>query len=237
MLRSRWTKVLIWLLCLAPLGWMVARALGFDGGQMIIAFKGHGLVFNGGIEDALGNLTANPLEYITHFTGDWTIRLIVITLAVTPLRKLLHLPDFIRFRRLIGLFAFFYGCLHFSTWLFLDKLFDPAGMLQGMLKDVVKRPFITAGFSALLAMLPLAITSTTGWIRRLGGKRWQKLHRLVYFSAIAGVVHYYWLVKSDIRLPVMYGAMVAVLLAYRIGAWLIGRSARPARKRAVPAVT
>jgi sulfoxide reductase heme-binding subunit YedZ len=237
MLRNRWTKVLVFLACLAPLGWMVARALGFGGGQMIIAFKGHSLVFNGGIEDALGNLTVNPLEYVTHFTGDWTIRLIVTTLAVTPLRKLLHLPDLIRFRRMIGLFAFFYGCLHFSTWLFLDKLFDPAGMLQGMLKDVVKRPFITAGFSALLAMLPLAITSTTGWIRRLGGKRWQKLHRLVYFSAIAGVVHYYWLVKSDIRLPLMYGAMVAVLLAYRIGAWLISRNAKPAPKRAVPAVT
>ncbi|HEV3197132.1 MAG TPA: protein-methionine-sulfoxide reductase heme-binding subunit MsrQ [Bryobacteraceae bacterium] len=237
MLRSRWTKALIWLLCMAPLGWMVARALGFGGGQMIIALKGGRLVFDGGIEDALGNLTANPLEYVTHFTGDWTIRMIVITLGVTPLRKLLHLPDLIRFRRMIGLFAFFYGCLHFSTWLFLDKLFDPAGMLQGMLKDVVKRPFITAGFAALLAMLPLAITSTTGWIRRLGGKRWQRLHRLVYFSGIAGVVHYYWLVKSDIRLPLMYGAMVAVLLAYRIGAWLIGRAARPARKRAVPAVT
>jgi sulfoxide reductase heme-binding subunit YedZ len=110
-------------------------------------------------------------------------------------------------------------------------------MLQGMLKDVVKRPFITAGSAALLAMLPLAITSTTGWIRRLGGKRWQRLHRLVYFSGIAAVVHYYWLVKSDVRLPLMYGAMVAVLLAYRMGAWLISRSAKPAQKRTVPAVT
>jgi len=232
MLRSRWTKILVFLLGLVPLGWMIARALGFMGGQMIVAFQGHKLTFNGGIEDALGNLTANPLEYITHFTGDWTIRMIVITLVVTPLRKLLRLPDLIRFRRMIGLFAFFYGCLHFLTWLLLDKLFDPLGMWQGMLKDFVKRPFITAGITSLLSMLPLAITSTTGWIRRLGGKRWQKLHRLVYLAGIAGVVHYYWLVKSDIRLPLMYGAMVAVLLAYRLGAWLISRRAKPAKKRA-----
>ena len=115
------------------------------------------------------DLIANPLEYITHFTGDWTIRFLVITLAVTPLRKLLRLPDLIRFRRMLGLFAFFYGCLHFLTWLWLDKLFD----LHEMLKDVAKRPFITAGFTALLCMLPLAITSTAGWIRRLGGKRWR----------------------------------------------------------------
>jgi sulfoxide reductase heme-binding subunit YedZ len=238
MLRSRWTKVLAFLLCLAPLGWMVARALGFTGGQAILTFRGIRPVFNGGIDEALGNLTANPLEYITHFTGDWTIRMIVITLAVTPLRKLLHLPDLIRFRRMIGVFAFFYGSLHFLTWLLLDKLFDPLGIWQGMLKDFVKRPFITAGILALLTMLPLAVTSTTGWIRRMGGKRWQKLHRLVYFSAIAGVVHYYWLVKSDIRLPLMYGAMVAVLLLYRLGVWLVSRSAKkPAGKRAVPVTT
>src|SRR5450432_1128026 len=159
--------------------------------------------------------------------------MVVVTLAVTPLRKLLHLPDLIRFRRMIGLFAFFYGLLHFMSWLWLDKLFN----FSEMLKDVAKRPFITAGFAALLAMLPLAITSTTGWIRRLGGKRWQKLHRLIYFTGIAGVVHYYWLVKSDIRLPLLYGGLVAILLAYRIGAWLIGRSAKLARKRVVPATT
>ncbi|HLK62127.1 MAG TPA: protein-methionine-sulfoxide reductase heme-binding subunit MsrQ [Bryobacteraceae bacterium] len=237
MLRSRWTKVFVFLLCLAPLGWMIARALGFLGGQLILSLQGHRVIFNGGIEDALGNLTANPLEYITHYTGDWTIRMLVIGLTVTPLRKLLHLPDLIRFRRMIGLFAFFYGCMHFLTWLLLDKLFDPLGIWQGMLKDVVKRPFITAGMVALLAMLPLAITSTKGWIRRLGGKRWQMLHRLVYLSGIAGVVHYYWLVKSDIRLPLMYGAMVAVLLVYRFGAWLVSRNAKSAQRRPVPAVT
>src|SRR5450631_103733 len=182
MLRSRWTKVLIFGVCLAPLGWILARALGFAGGQMIITVKGAHLVFNGGIEDALGNLTANPLEYVTHFTGDWTIRFIVFTLAVTPLRKLLHLPDLIRFRKMIGLYAFFYGTLHFTTYIWLDKFFD----VPEMFRDVAKRRFITAGFTAFVLMIPLAVTSTTGWIRRMGGKRWQLLHRLVYFSGIAG---------------------------------------------------
>ena len=114
---------------------------------------------------------------------------------------------------MIGLFAFFYGCLHFLTYLWFDKLFD----LHEIWKDVAKRPFITAGFTAFVLMVPLALTSTKGWIRRLGGKRWQRLHRLIYVTAIAGVVHYYWLVKSDIRLPVLYGALVAVLLLYRAG--------------------
>jgi sulfoxide reductase heme-binding subunit YedZ len=208
MLRNRWTKVLIFLICAAPACWLAWRFYKED-------------------------LTVNPLEYITHFTGDWTIRMVVVTLAVTPLRKLLHLPDLIRFRRLIGLFAFFYGLLHFTSWLWLDKLFN----VSEMLKDVAKRPFITAGFAALLAMLPLAITSTTGWIRRLGGKRWQLLHRLVYFTAIAGVVHYYWLVKSDIRLPLLYGSLVAILLAYRVAASLLSKKPKPAPKRPIPAVT
>jgi sulfoxide reductase heme-binding subunit YedZ len=212
MLRNRWFKVLVFLACLAPVCVLAWRFWKED-------------------------VTANPLEFITHYTGDWTIRMIVATIAVTPLRKLLHLPDLIRFRRMIGLFAFFYGTLHFLTWLLLDKLFDPSGMLQGMLKDIAKRPFITAGSAALLAMLPLAITSTSGWIRRLGGKRWQKLHRLIYFSAIAGVVHYYWLVKSDIRLPLLYGSLVAILLAYRMVAWLVARNAKAGQKRVVPVAT
>ena len=133
----------------------------------------------------------------------------MFTLAVTPLRKVLGLPDLIRFRRMIGLYAFFYGTLHFITYIWLDKFFD----LPDMLKDVAKRPFITAGFTAFLLMAPLALTSTKGWIRRMGGKRWQLLHRLVYISGIAGVVHYYWLVKSDIRLPVMYGVFVGAAAA------------------------
>ena len=189
--RRRWIKLPVFLACVSPLGWLAWRTWN-------------------------QNLTANPTEFIQHFTGDWALRLIVLTLAVTPLRKLLRLPDLIRFRRMIGLFAFFYGCLHFLTYLWLDKLFD----LQDMLKDVGKRPFITAGFATFLGLAPLALTSTQGWIRRLGGKRWRALHRLVYFSAVAAVVHYYWLVKSDVRLPLLYGALVALLLAYRAVAWL-----------------
>jgi sulfoxide reductase heme-binding subunit YedZ len=185
-MRSRSAKVLVFALCLVPLLWAGWRAWNQD-------------------------LTANPVEYLTHFSGDWTIRLLVITLSVTPLRKVLGLPELIRFRRMVGLFAFFYGCLHFLTFLWLDKDFE----VREMLKDVSKRPFITAGFAAFVLMVPLALTSTAGWIRRLGGKRWQLLHRLVYFSAIAGVVHYYWLVKSDIRLPVLYGSLVGMLLVYR----------------------
>jgi len=194
MLRRSWTKVLVFLLCLAPLAQLAWRFWRMD-------------------------LTPNPLEFLEHFTGDWTIRFLVITLAITPLRKLLQLPDLIRFRRMIGLFAFFYGCLHFLTYLYFDKLFD----LHEILKDVAKRRFNTVGFVGLCMMAPLALTSTRGWIRRLGGKRWQALHRLVYASAAAGVIHYYWLVKSDIRLPLFYGALVALLLLIRVGFWLAGR--------------
>ena len=186
MRKRNWIKLPVFLLCLFPAFWLAWRGWHED-------------------------LTANPLEYITHFTGDWTIRFLVIGLSVTPFRKLLGLPGLIRFRRMLGLFAFFYGCLHFLTYLWLDKLFD----LRQIWRDTSKRPFITAGFTAFVLMVPLALTSTAGWIRRLGGKRWQRLHRLIYLSAIAGVVHYYWLVKSDIRLPLFYGALVAVLLLYR----------------------
>jgi sulfoxide reductase heme-binding subunit YedZ len=158
------------------------------------------------------HLGANPVETLTHVTGDWTLRFILITLIITPLRKLAGLPDLIRFRRMIGLFAFFYGSLHLLTYLWLDKFFD----WQDILQDIAKRKFITVGLLALLLMTPLAVTSTSGWIRRLGGRRWQLLHRLVYLTAVAGVIHYYWLVKSDIRLPVLYGVLATTLLAYRI---------------------
>jgi len=171
-----------------------------------------------------GDLTPNPIEYITHFTGDWTIRLIVATLAVTPLRKLLHAPALIRYRRMIGLFAFLYGALHFLTWLCVDKFFQ----WPEIVKDLSKRPFIIAGFTAFACMLPLALTSTAGWIRRLGGKRWQLLHRLIYVTAIAAVTHYYWLVKSDVRLPLLYGALVALELGYRMAVW-----ARDRRRRGI----
>jgi sulfoxide reductase heme-binding subunit YedZ len=193
-LSNRWTKVVLFALCLVPLAWLGWRAYQQE-------------------------LTANPIEFITHYTGDWTIRFLLITLTVTPLRKLLNQPQLARFRRMLGLFAFFYGCLHLMIWLGLDKFFD----LSEMWKDVVKRRFITAGMTAFLLMLPLAITSTAGWVRRLGFVKWQRLHRLIYFSALAGVVHYYWLVKSDIREPLMYFAIWSVLMIYRLGVWMRSR--------------
>jgi len=171
-------------------------------------------------------LGPNPIEYVTHATGTWTLRFVLITLLITPARKLLSQPKLIRFRRMLGLYAFFYGSLHLMTYVWFDKFFDTADIA----KDIVKRPFITVGFLGFVLMVPLAITSTAGWIRRLGGKQWQLLHRLIYITAIAGVVHYLWLVKSDIRLPAMYGAITAVLLSYRIWMWLRGAAA----KRPVP---
>lgn len=167
-----------------------------------------------------GDLTANPVEYYQHTTGDWTLRLLIFTLCITPLRKLLKLPELIRFRRMLGLFAFFYVCLHFLTYLGPDQSFNFAGML----KDVVKRPFITVGFAAFVLLIPLAITSTAGWIRRLGGQRWQAIHRSIYACAVLGVIHYYWLVKSDVRKPLFYGALVAILLLWRLIDWFSKRN-------------
>ena len=188
LLLNRWSKLVVFLLCLSPLAYLGWRAYR-------------------------GELTANPVEFIQHFTGDWTLRFLLITLCITPLRKLLNLPDLIRFRRMLGLFAFSYVCLHFLTYIGPDQAFN----LGGMWKDVAKRPFVTVGFLGFLLLIPLALTSTKGWIRRLGGKRWQALHRLIYVIALCGVVHYYWLVKSDHRLPLLYGAFLAMLLLYRLG--------------------
>ncbi len=185
------SKLLVFLLALAPLGLLLWKA--YQGG-----------------------LTANPIEYVTRNTGTWTLRFLLITLAITPLRRFLGLPELIRFRRMLGLFAFFYGVLHLMTYVWFDKFFD----LQDMVRDVAKRPFITAGFISFILMVPLAVTSTAGWIGRLGGKRWQRLHRLVYVSAAAGVVHYLWLVKSDIRLPALYGALLALALILRLPIWM-----------------
>jgi len=195
----RWGKILLFVACLAPL--------------FRLAWRGYN-----------AELTANPIEFITHFTGDWTIRLVVATLAISPLRKLLGFPALIRYRRMVGLFAFFYGCLHALTYFWLDKFFD----FNAIAKDVVKRPFITAGFTAFICMVPLAVTSTAGWIRRLGGKRWQRLHRLVYVTAVAAVAHYYWLVKSDIRLPALYGTLVALELGQRAIVWFRKPGVKPA---------
>jgi sulfoxide reductase heme-binding subunit YedZ len=168
-----------------------------------------------------GDLTANPVEFLQHQTGDWTLRFLVFTLCITPFRKILHVPELIRFRRMLGLFAFFYACLHFLTYLGPDQSFS----LSGMLKDVVKRPFITVGFAAFVLLIPLAITSTAAWIRRLGGKRWQGLHRSIYAVAVLGVIHYYWMVKSDVRKPLFYGAIVIILLAWRLFNGMLKRQA------------
>lgn len=182
----KWIKPAIFLLCLWPLANLIWRGLHED-------------------------LGANPLEVIQDTTGDWTLNFLVITLAITPLRQIASQPWLIRFRRMLGLFAFFYACLHFTTYIWLDQSFN----LQSVLKDVAKRPFITAGFTAFVLLIPLALTSTTGWIRRLGGARWQKLHRLIYLSGIAGGVHYYWKVKSDVRKPIFYLTVIALLLGFR----------------------
>jgi len=184
-------KVLVFLMALVPLGLLLWKAYQ-------------------------GNLTANPIEYVTRNTGTWTLRFLLLTLAITPLRRFLGLPELIRFRRMLGLFAFFYGVLHLMTYVWFDKFFD----VRDMVRDVAKRPFITAGFTGFVLMVPLALTSTAGWIRRMGGKRWQRLHRLVYVATAAGVVHYLWLVKSDIRLPALYGALLALAMILRVPIWM-----------------
>ena len=159
-----------------------------------------------------GDLGPNPIETITHETGVWALRLLLVTLAITPLRRLTGWNGAITFRRMVGLFAFFYACLHFSTYIVLDHYFD----FDAIIKDVAKRPYVTAGFTAFVLLIPLALTSTTKMIRRLGGRRWQKLHRLIYISAAGGVVHYLWLVKADIQRPIIYGTILATLLGIRL---------------------
>jgi sulfoxide reductase heme-binding subunit YedZ len=187
LLTSKWTKVAVFLASSIPfllLSWGLLR----------------------------GGLGINPVETLQHTTGDWTLRFLVFTLAITPLRKTFKLPELIRYRRMLGLFAFFYVVLHFITYLGPDQSFN----LSGMWDDVAKRKFVTVGFAAFVLLIPLAATSTSGMIRRLGGKRWQALHRLIYVCAILGVVHYYWLVKSDVRKPLFYGALVGILLLWRV---------------------
>ncbi|HKW89876.1 MAG TPA: protein-methionine-sulfoxide reductase heme-binding subunit MsrQ [Candidatus Acidoferrales bacterium] len=198
-LLNKWTKVVVFLLCLIP----------FD----VLLWRTH-----------QQDLSANPITFVEHWFGDWTMRFLLITLSITPLRRLLRLPLLIRFRRMLGLFAFFYVCMHFCSWFILDHFFN----LPDMWADVLKRRFITVGFAGFVLLMPLAITSTAGWIRRLGGKRWQLLHRAIYIAAICGVIHYYWLVKSDERKPLQYAAILAVLLIWRLGTWLYGRTKRAA---------
>jgi len=219
-LSNKWLKVPVFLACLVP-----ALALVW------------GITHNGYIQSVdrgptkLVDLGADPVAYITHSTGDWTIRFLLITLAITPFRKLLSLPALIRYRRMLGLFAFFYGTAHFMTYLWLYQSFD----MHAIWADVWKRRFITVGFLGFVLMIPLAITSTKGWIRRMGGKNWTWLHRAIYISAMAGVIHYAWLVKSDETEPMQYAVILAILLLYRIAVWIIGIRKPPAVRAARPA--
>jgi sulfoxide reductase heme-binding subunit YedZ len=165
------------------------------------------------------NLGANPIEYITHQTGTLALGFLVLTLTITPLRRLAKWHAVIRVRRMLGLFAFFYASLHLMTWVILDQFFDVAAMVE----DVVKRPYITAGMVAFLCMVPLALTSSTEMIRRLG-RRWQTLHRLTYAAAVAGVVHFWWLVKADLTEPQRWAAVLTILLGMRL--WWLFRGNR-----------
>jgi len=204
--KLRFTRIAIFLSALIPLGRLVWKAF----------------------HDGLG---ANPIEVVTHTTGDWTLILVLTTLSITPLRRITRQYWLIGVRRMIGLFAFFYGTLHFLTYIWLDKFFD----VHEMLKDIAKRPFITVGFSAFVLMIPLALTSTAWSIRRLGGKNWQRLHRLIYLTGILGVVHYIWLVKADLRKPIEYGIVLSVLLLYRAGVWVSERASERRKQPGVPA--
>ena len=192
--QVKWIKAAVFALCLVPLALLVWK----------------------GLKHGLG---ANPIEYITRSTGWWTLTFLLITLTVTPLRRVAGWNWLLRLRRMLGLYAFFYACLHFTTYIWLDQFFD----LASIGKDIVKRPFITVGFTAFVLLLPLAATSTNAMVKRLGSRRWQLLHRLVYAIGICGVLHFWWLVKKDIREPLIFAALLAALL----GARLIWRARRP----------
>jgi methionine sulfoxide reductase heme-binding subunit len=169
-----------------------------------------------GLGAYLDTLGANPIEKATRTTGYWTLTFLLISLTLTPIRRILGWLWLIRLRRMLSLFAFFYACLHFLTYLVLDQFFD----WESIIKDIIKRPYITVGFSAFLLMIPMAITSTDAMIRRLGGKRWRLLHRLVYLCAVCGVVHYWWLVKKDLTNPITFALWLGLLLSLRLLYWL-----------------
>jgi sulfoxide reductase heme-binding subunit YedZ len=183
----RFNKILLWLNALIPLA-----LLGYD------AFR--------------GQLGANPVEFFLRTTGVLTLVFLSITLSITPLRKILSNNQLIKYRRVLGLFAFFYGSVHLTTYF----VFDRGGSLSGTVSDVIQRPFIAFGMLAFFLMVPLAITSTNAMVKRLGGKRWQRLHRLIYLTAIFGVIHFWMIVKSDITYPAMFALVLAVLLGYRL---------------------
>lgn len=179
-------KVIVFLLALVPLerliGWAVTDSLG-----------------------------ANPIEKVLRQTGYWTLTFLTLTMAVTPIRQCLGLIWVGRFRRMLGLFAFFYGLLHLGTYVILDQFFD----WMGILKDIAKRPYITIGFTAFVTMIPLAVTSTDGMLRRLGGERWRKLHRLIYAITLLGVIHFWWLVKKDIKEPLIFAFLYLIAMSLR----------------------
>jgi sulfoxide reductase heme-binding subunit YedZ len=187
-MKSRWLKPAVFIGCLIPLGLLIWKTI-------------------------MQQLGANPVETLTHDTGDWALRFLLITLAVTPARKLLDWKWAPALRRMLGLYAFFYACLHFSVWLVFDHFFD----LGEIVADIVKRPYITVGFIGFVLLIPLAVTSTNTMIRRLG-KRWKQLHQLIYLIGVCGVLHFLWLVKADILEPAIYGAILVLLLGLR--AWL-----------------
>ena len=183
----RITKLAVFLACLAPMVLLVLATVH-------------------------GRLGANPLETIRDTTGIWTLRFLILTLSITPVRRITGWHTLVRFRRMLGLFAFFYAVSHFVTYVWLDQFFA----FDEMVKDLTKRRFIMAGYLSFVLLIPLAVTSTKGWIGRLGGKQWQLLHRLIYVSAAAGVVHYFWRVKLDIQRPAIYLAILVLLLAFRV---------------------
>lgn len=196
-------KVCVFLLCLTPLAWLVTRTL-------------------------TGRLGINPVEDLELTTGIWTLRLLVLTLAVTPVRRLTGWNRIVQYRRMLGLFTFFYASMHFAVYIGVDQFFA----WDFIVKDVVKRPFITMGFTAFVLMIPLALTSTKGWIRRLG-RKWQTLHRLIYISGVCAAIHYLWKVKVMIGSPVYYAAVIAALLAFRV-LWLV-RTSKPLKTQRVTA--
>ena len=190
----QWVKAIVFVAALLPLARLVA---GFF----------------------LERLGANPIELITRSTGTWTLVFLLITLGVTPLRRISGWNWLLRLRRMLGLFAFFYACLHFTTYIWLDQFFD----WTAIGKDLLKRRFIWIGFSAFVLLIPLAVTSNNAAIRWMGSRAWQRLHKLIYAIAICGVIHYWWLVKKDVTQPQIYAAVLAALLGYRIWKSVEGR--------------
>ena len=200
-----WIKAAVFLAALVPLGVIAAAAVW-------------------------GDLGSNPVETLIHHFGEWALRLLLVTLAVTPVRRLTGWNEAVRLRRMLGLFAFFYAALHLATYAVLDRSL----LIEEVLDDLTKRPYVIVGFSAFVLLVPLAATSTNGMVRRLGGRRWRRLHRIVYLAAAGGVVHFWWLVKADVRAPLIYGAILALLLLLRLPPAIPFLRALPARLRRRP---